>query len=98
MNQQLLYAMYPGWACRLLDQELSLQSRAKNRIPCCIAHMGIGFHDKVVEDHNDMEPANPLGSARTKHKTLACYYTIGNLSPEVRSRLDNIYLAMLEII
>jgi len=38
---------------------------------------------------------NPLGSARGKHKVLGVYYTLGNLLPAVRSRIDTRQLLIL---
>ncbi|KAF4528495.1 hypothetical protein B566_EDAN016899, partial [Ephemera danica] len=44
---------------------------------------------------DELETANCIGSARTIHKVLGVYFTIGNLCAEYRSRLDNIHLSFL---
>jgi len=41
------------------------------------------------------EVANPLGSARQKHKVLAVYYTLGNVYAHNRSTVDSILLVIL---
>lgn len=44
---------------------------------------------------DSFEVANPLGSARTKHKILAVYYILGNLHRHNRSKVDPIQLVLL---
>jgi hypothetical protein len=39
--------------------------------------------------------ANPLGSAKGKHKLFAVYYTLGNLHASVRSKIDGLQLILL---
>lgn len=41
------------------------------------------------------ELVNPLGSARGIHKIVAFYFSLGNLHPLYRSKLDSIYLIAL---
>lgn len=41
------------------------------------------------------EIVNPLGSAKTKHKLVGVYFTLGNLSPVHRSKVDYMQLAIL---
>lgn len=41
------------------------------------------------------EVANPLGSAKRKHKILGFYYVLGNLKPHNRSAVHHIQLALL---
>ncbi len=41
------------------------------------------------------EVANPLGSARQKHKVLAVSYTLGNVYAHKRSAVNSIQLALL---
>jgi len=41
---------------------------------------------------DEVEVANPLGAARTKHKVTLYYTTILNLPPHVRSEMDYIFL------
>ena len=41
------------------------------------------------------EIVNPLGSAKKKHKIVAVYYTLGNLYPYNRSKIDPIQLVAL---
>lgn len=44
---------------------------------------------------DDFEVCNPLGSKSTLHKISAFYFSIRNMPPEFRSKLDNIYLVVL---
>ena len=44
---------------------------------------------------DSFEIVNPLGSARTKHKILAFYYTLGNLHRHNRSKIDPMQLILL---
>lgn len=44
---------------------------------------------------DDFEVCNPLGSKSTLHKICAVYFTIKNVSPQHRSKLDNIFLVAL---
>lgn len=44
---------------------------------------------------DDFEVCNPLGSKSTLHKISAFYFSIRNMPPEFRSKLDNIYLVAL---
>lgn len=44
---------------------------------------------------DEAEISNPLGSAKGKHKITGTYFTIGNISPELRSRLESIFLISL---
>lgn len=41
------------------------------------------------------EIVNPLGSAKSKHKVIGTYYTLGNLHPHNRSKIDPIQLVSL---
>ncbi|XP_065642303.1 uncharacterized protein LOC136073934 [Hydra vulgaris] len=41
------------------------------------------------------ELVNPLGSARNKHQISATYMVVGNLPPELRTSLNNIFLVQL---
>lgn len=41
------------------------------------------------------EVANPLGSARKRHKILGMYYTLANLPPQARSKVHSIQLLLL---
>lgn len=50
---------------------------------------------KVMLFQDAFEVANPLGSAKTKHKVLAVYFTLGNFHPHQRSTVDQIQLALL---
>ena len=50
---------------------------------------------QVMLFQDAFEVANPLGSAKTKHKVLAVYYTLGNFPPYQRSTIDQIQLALL---
>lgn len=38
---------------------------------------------------------NPLGDAKTRHKLVGVYFTIGNMHPVLRSRTENNFLALL---
>lgn len=41
------------------------------------------------------QTVNPLGSARTKYKTIAVYMCLGNLPPYLRTHIDNVLLVAL---
>jgi hypothetical protein len=41
------------------------------------------------------EVVNPLGSAKTKHKILAVYLTLGNICPQHRSKVEPLQLVLL---
>jgi hypothetical protein len=49
----------------------------------------------LVLYQDEFEIANPLGSAKGKHKLFAVYYTVGNLHPSVRSKIDAFQLILL---
>lgn len=38
---------------------------------------------------------NPLGDAKTRHKIVGVYYTLGNFHPSLRSTTENTFLALL---
>ena len=44
---------------------------------------------------DEFEVVNPLGSRRGKQKITAIYFTLGNMHPKYRSKLEYIYLCML---
>lgn len=44
---------------------------------------------------DDAEVANPIGSARSVHKITGTYFTVGNIPPESRSKLESIFLVSL---
>lgn len=46
---------------------------------------------------DSFEVANPLGSAKRKHKILGFYFTLGNLETHNRSEVHHIQLAMLAL-
>lgn len=50
---------------------------------------------KVMLFHDAFRVANPLGSAKQKHKVLAVYFTLGNFYPHIRSTVDQIQLLLL---
>jgi hypothetical protein len=50
---------------------------------------------QIILHQDSFEVVNPLGAARNKHKLLGVYYTIGNLSPSVRSAVDQLQLVLL---
>ncbi|XP_054724735.1 uncharacterized protein LOC129235069 [Uloborus diversus] len=49
----------------------------------------------IILFQDAFEVANPLGSAKKKHKIVGVYYTLSNLPPAYRSNVDNIQLVML---
>jgi hypothetical protein len=49
----------------------------------------------IILYQDSFEVANPLGSAKTKHKLLAMYYTLTNIAPERRSGTDQCQLVLL---
>ena len=50
---------------------------------------------RIMLYQDAFEVANPLGSAKSKHKILAVYYSLGNLMAKHRSRVDQMQLAIL---
>lgn len=44
---------------------------------------------------DEAEISNPLGSAKGKHKITGTYFTLGNIPPQYRSRLESIFLISL---
>ena len=50
---------------------------------------------QLILYQDSFETANPLGSAKKKHKILAVYYTLGNLHSSVRSAIDTMQLVLL---
>ena len=48
---------------------------------------------RIMLYQDAFEVANPLGSAKSKHKILAVYYSLGNLMAKHRSRVDQMQLA-----
>lgn len=50
---------------------------------------------KLVLYQDAFEVANPLGSAKAKHKVLAVYVSVANLPPHVRSDTDHMSLVLL---
>lgn len=47
----------------------------------------------IIFFNDDFEPNNPLGSHSGTHKLGASYFSIAVLPPELRSKLENIFLA-----
>lgn len=47
---------------------------------------------QIIMNCDDLEIVNPLGSHIKKHKITAFYFTLGNIRPEFRSRLNAIQL------
>ncbi len=45
--------------------------------------------------HDDVEPANPLGSKKGKHKQAVFYWTLMNLPPQCRSTLRSIQVVAI---
>lgn len=50
---------------------------------------------RLVLYQDAFEVANPLGSAKAKHKVLAVYVSVANLPPHVRSDTDHMSLVLL---
>ncbi|XP_030833875.1 uncharacterized protein LOC764597 isoform X1 [Strongylocentrotus purpuratus] len=50
---------------------------------------------QIILYQDSFEIVNPLGSARTKHKILAVYYTLGNIDVRFRSQVDQMQLVLL---
>ena len=50
---------------------------------------------KLILYQDSFEVVNPLGSAKTKHKILAVYYTLADILPHYRSNIDHIQLILL---
>lgn len=50
---------------------------------------------KVFLYQDSFETVNPLGSAKKKHKILTVYYTLGNVFPYFRSKVDPMQLVLL---
>jgi hypothetical protein len=55
------------------------------------------FHDciNLFLYQDEFELVNPLGQAKTVHKVLAFYYSIGNIAVQFRSNVDHIQLVLL---
>ena len=47
---------------------------------------------QIILYTGDLEIVNPLGTHTRKHKVTVFYFTLGNIPPEDRSKLSNIYL------
>lgn len=50
---------------------------------------------KLILYQDAFEVVNPLGSAKRKHKILAVYFTLGNIYPQYRSKIDQLQLVLL---
>lgn len=50
---------------------------------------------KILLFQDSFESVNPLGSGKTKHKILAIYYTLGNIYPWFRSKVEPLQLILL---
>lgn len=50
---------------------------------------------QLIFFQDGLELVNPLGAARVKHKANGVYFTLGNLSPKSRSKVDTIMMASL---
>ena len=50
---------------------------------------------QIMLYYDDFTVTNPIGTRCKKNKIGAVYYSLGNLSPKYRSKLDNIQLAAL---
>jgi len=50
---------------------------------------------QILLYQDSFEAVNPLGAARGKHKLLGVYFTLGNLHPAVRSRIDTLQLVII---
>ncbi|XP_064461573.1 uncharacterized protein LOC135371450 [Ornithodoros turicata] len=44
---------------------------------------------------DEFEPCDPLGAKRGKHKLMVVYYSVLNVPPELRSRLQHMHLALI---
>ena len=49
---------------------------------------------KILLYQDSFEVVNPIGSAKSKHKVLAVYVTLGNIRPENRSKVDPMQLVL----
>ena len=50
---------------------------------------------RIILYQDAYEIVNPLGSAKKKHKILGVYFTLGNIYPENRAKIDSIQLALI---
>jgi hypothetical protein len=50
---------------------------------------------QLIIYHDDLELVNPLGSAKSRHKIYALYYSVANIRPEHRSGCDHMQLLLL---
>nr|XP_039257005.1 uncharacterized protein LOC120333732 [Styela clava] len=50
---------------------------------------------QIILYQDAFEIVNPLGSAKRKHKILACYFSLGNIYPYCRSKINSIQLVLL---
>ena len=60
-----------------------------------MSNVTVGNAIDLILFQDSFEPANPLGAAKSKHKVLAVYCTLGNLYSFNRSKVDHIQLAIL---
>lgn len=72
--------------CDISDSKLFKSNDFFGQNPSCL---------KLVLYQDAFEVANPLGSARTKHKVLAVYASVANLPLHVRSDTDHMSLVLL---
>lgn len=50
---------------------------------------------QIILYQDSFEVVNPLGSGKKKHKILGVYFTLGNLHPHARSKIDPMQLAIV---
>ena len=50
---------------------------------------------EIVLYHDNFGIVNPMGNKTVKYKTSGCYFVLGNLPPQYRSRQKDIHLAIM---
>jgi hypothetical protein len=78
----------PGIIADFQDGCLYNNSTTSSEVERCLS---------LILYQDSFEIANPLGSAKKKHKVLGVYYTLGNLHQHNRSKIDHTQLVMLVV-
>ena len=86
LHNKSMPTAYCGFLKDFFDGTVCQQSLVFQQNPKCI---------NILLYQDEFELANPLGSAKGKHKLFAIYYTIGNLHANVRSKIDALQLVLL---
>ena len=72
--------------CDISDGSVFQNNELFSRIPGSL---------QIILYQDGFEIVNPLGSAKCKHKLLGVYFTLGNIYPYNRSKVDTLQLVLL---